>query len=352
VEYLFRANSDEGNIVNMRPNWRLYAGFMNDSGTAAGVAFGTDTWPTPVTNFLTASTTPNFDSGHWYYVAVTYSNDGSTVTFDVYTADLDQGQTELSHTVQSATRTGGSTSESPLGIGMQGFPENDKGFFQGNVDEVAFYESVLSQSALQRSLAALMNDFPRKVLVAGSRNDRVWQFDLNGTFEGVFASGFSPGGIAQDSDGNVYIADTDNHGGGDGGGPVRKYTDRGQAMANAFNGAANVRPDDLAFDNDGTLYFVNPFGAGGEDDQVYRVDDVNTATVVVPTSFNDPDNLTGTDTLDTPRGLDFDDDGNLIVTDRNNARILKFDPDTGNLLGVIISGESNAQGPNFVSGNI
>ena len=189
------------------------------------------------------------------------------------------------------------------------------------------------------------------VLVNDSGNDRVLEFDTDGNFIGVFASGFSPGGVKQGPDGNVYISNFDQIA-TIGGGPIFRYSVNGTPLANAFNGQADIRPDDLAFDGNGDLFFGNPFGGGTEDDQVYRVDGPSSVTAVVPTSFNDPSNLTGTDTLNTPRGLTFDGDGDLIVADRNNGRLLEFDPATGNLKSVIVTGLNDIQTPHYDDGSI
>ena len=189
------------------------------------------------------------------------------------------------------------------------------------------------------------------VLIADARNDRVLEFETDGTFVGTFASGFSPGGIKQGPDGNVYIADTDDQSGQTGGGPIRKFAIDGTPLSHAFNGQANIRPDDIAFNSSGDLFFVNPFGVGTEDDQVYRVDGQSSVTAVVPSGFNDPSNLTDPDTLNTPRGLTIDGDGDLVVADRGNNRLLEFDPATGNLISVIAN-DDNPQAPYYQDGSI
>lgn len=189
------------------------------------------------------------------------------------------------------------------------------------------------------------------MLVSDSVNDRVLEFETDGTFVGTFASGFSPGGIKQGPDGNVYISETDNVL-TTGGGAIKKFSVNGSPLANAFDGQLNIRPDDLAFDSNGDLFFVNPFGGGSEDDQVYRVDSPSSVNAVVPKNFNDPSNLTVTDSLDTPRGLAIDADGDLIVADRNNDRLLEFDPATGNLKSVIVTGLDDIQAPHYDDGSI
>ncbi len=218
---------------------------------------------------------------------------------------------------------------------------------------IAIVTAALGLSAGHAAAAMIQH-----VLIVDVRNDRVLEFETDGTFVGTFASGFSPGGIKQGPDGNVYIADTDDQPNQTGGGPIRKFAIDGTPLANAFNGQADIRPDDIAFNSSGDLFFVNPFGGGTEDDQVYRVDGQSSVTAVVPASFNDPSNLTATDTLDTPRGLTVDGDGDLVVTDRDNDRLLEFDPATGNLKSVIATfpvtnvSDANPQAPHYHDGSI
>lgn len=190
------------------------------------------------------------------------------------------------------------------------------------------------------------------VLVSEALNDRVLEFDLGGNFIGVFASGFDPSGIRQGSDGNIYIADSTDQPGETGGGPVRKFNRNGTPLPHAFNGAADIRPDDLAFDSNGYLFFDNSFGAGSADDNIYRVNGPSSVTAVVNKGFNDPDDLTGTDTLDTPRGIAFDGSDKLLVTDRNNQRLLEFDSSTGNLLDVIMTAQNFIEAPLFDDSSI
>ncbi len=185
----------------------------------------------------------------------------------------------------------------------------------------------------------------QQLLVGDNLNSRVLRFDLDGNYLGVFASGFGPTGIQYGPDGKVYI-------GAGSAGEIRRYDLDGSFLGNAFNGQVDVAIDDIAFDASGTLYFNDSFGNNPGDQQIYRVDDVNTASVFVAKNLSDPNNLTTDDSLDTPRGLTFGANGNLYVADRNNSRLLEFSSVDGTLVNVVATGQSWIQTPIFYNGDI
>jgi hypothetical protein len=174
MEYLFRAEDNAGgHIVSQNPGSnRMYFGLNDGAGwssdpPAAAVGFGNPSWPNPRAEFLTNSSSPNFEAGHWYYVAVPYQFTGSSFDFDVYVADLTEGQTTLAHPVAGASRSAsGSLGNAPLGIGMQG--NTNGNFFDGYVDEVAMYNTQLSAAALQGHLDAVHLTPPLSAVVSAS----------------------------------------------------------------------------------------------------------------------------------------------------------------------------------------
>ena len=101
AEYLFRPEGGGGHIVSMYSGGnRLYYG-LNDGSPGAAVGFGNGAWPTPRAEYLTSSTTPDYQMGHWYYVGVVYDkatlqgiqvDSGIGSGFDVYevTSDWDE----------------------------------------------------------------------------------------------------------------------------------------------------------------------------------------------------------------------------------------------------------------------
>jgi len=175
------------------------------------------------------------------------------------------------------------------------------------------------------------------ILVSDAENGRVLEFGTDGTFLGTFASGFRAGGIQLGPDGYVYIADSVD------GGEIRKFQTDGTELAAAFDGLTDVRPDDIAFNSSGQLFFANPFGAAA--DGVYRVDSTTTATEVLnATNFDNP-----------PRGLTFDDSDNMLVADRGTANgsgeLESFDT-SFNSNGAIITDEPWIEAPLYHNGSV
>jgi len=179
-----------------------------------------------------------------------------------------------------------------------------------------------------------------RVLVGDRLNDRVLEFKTDGTFVGVFADGFGPSGILQGPNGNVFIGEAAADG------LIREYQFDGTLVGNAFNGTTGTtaRPDDLAFNASDKLFFNSP-GFSSTNEEIRRVDSTSSSTVVVSNTFNDPSNLTTNDTLNTPRGLAIDADGDLIVADRDNDRLLEFDGTTFDLKAVLVTNKDVIQTP-------
>jgi sugar lactone lactonase YvrE len=145
----------------------------------------------------------------------------------------------------------------------------------------------------------------------------------NGT--GAAASFRTPTGLAFDRDGNLYVADTDNN-------VIRKVTPAGvvttfagTGVAGTVNGAASVakfyRPRDLAFDSAGNMY-VADYGS-------HLIRKITPAGDVSTFAGGVQGHVDGTGSaaaFNHPCGVAVDSNGNVFVSDRDNARIRKITP--------------------------
>ena len=144
----------------------------------------------------------------------------------------------------------------------------------------------------------------------------------------------SPGGVALDGSGNLYIADTDNH-------RIRKIDALGTISTVAGTGTAGFSgdaaaataaqlnfPRGLDADGDGNLYIA--------DTSNHRIRKIDVSTGNISTvagggsSLGDGGAATAAQ-LNFPRDVDVDREGNLYIADTNNHRIRKVDVSTGNI---------------------
>ena len=105
-----------------------------------------------------------FTSGNWYYIANTYTVNGADdQVINSYVANLTAGETTLTPVLTNYVandRMGGSQ---PLGVGILFNATN--GAFAGQIDEVALYTEVLTQSQLQGHLDALLIPEPNAIVL-------------------------------------------------------------------------------------------------------------------------------------------------------------------------------------------
>ncbi len=137
----------------------------------------------------------------------------------------------------------------------------------------------------------------------------------------------SPRGIAVDGAGHVYVADAWNK-------RVVKLTDNGLYVfsigAKGTGDSQFLEPSDVAVDDDGYIYvsdrcFDSSAGENGSDDLdncwVRKFDSAGNFV----TRWKE---VTGpTDLLEKLSGISVDNEGNILVADTSNSRIVKFSPD-------------------------
>jgi streptogramin lyase len=161
------------------------------------------------------------------------------------------------------------------------------------------------------------------VYVADTNNNRIQKFSSTGSFitkwgrnggDGTAGTGNGqfdhPAGVATDSAGNVYVADTDND-------RIQKFGSTGAFLtkwgSNGVNDGQFLIPMGVATDSTGNVYVSDT-----DNDRIQKF----SSTGVFLTKWGSVGNP-----LDGPRGIDVDSAGNVYEADFWNNRIQKF---TGN----------------------
>ena len=188
--------------------------------------------------------------------------------------------------------------------------------------------------------------------IADSGNNRIRRVDPSGTIITIAGTGqsvlsysgdggpaveakiASPSGLAVDSSGNLYIADTYNH-------RIRRVDPSGIIITIAGVGASSYsgdggpaitarlyRPGDVAVDSSGNLYIADTYNH-----RIRRVDPSGTISTIAGTGergFGGDGGPAVEARLNYPSGVAVDDSGNLYIADVGNHRIRRV-----NSLGII-----------------
>ena len=201
-------------------------------------------------------------------------------------------------------------------------------------------------------------DSSGNVYVVDRNNTRIHKFDSSGNFILKFGSCPAdskcdedgqlhiPNGLAVDSSGNVYVADTNNH-------RIQKFDSSGNFLFKwgAYGGEGGVTsngsgdgqfsaPQDVAVDGSGNVYV-----AESGNNRIQKFDSSGNFLLKWGTpGFGDGQ-------FNQPSGVAVDSSGNVYVADKFNDRIQKFDS-SGNFLltwGTFGSGDGQFDGPQNVA---
>jgi alpha-tubulin suppressor-like RCC1 family protein/chitodextrinase len=202
---------------------------------------------------------------------------------------------------------------------MTRWPAPGADFFNGDLDEVVVYNRAMQTDEVSALIAGGM-EFSTFVGFPGD------QGMANGL--GLSARFANPNGLAVDTAGNVYVADTNNH-------MIRKVTSAGQVTTLAgmagIPGSANGNgtnaqfngPTGVAVDRSGNVFVADQFN------QTIRKIAPNGDVTTVAGTDGVPGNVDGDGAsaqFNYPTGIAVDATGNLFVTDQFNCSIRKITP--------------------------
>ena len=151
-------------------------------------------------------------------------------------------------------------------------------------------------------------------------------FVETGTSDGIGTSArFSnPKGVAIDNSGNIYVADMSNH-------KIRKITSSGNVSTFAGSGVASFAnatgtsasfdtPSGIAADSSGNVYVADSFNHS-----IRKITPLGVVSTLAGSGTIGSTDGTGTSaSFNTPRGVCVDSSGNIYVADTNNHKIRKI----------------------------
>lgn len=175
--------------------------------------------------------------------------------------------------------------------------------------------------------AGIAVDSSGNIYVADTGNNAIKRMDANGDNITILGSGFSyPEGVAVDGSGNIYVADSGND-------EIKRMDANGDNITPLGTGFYN--PTDVAVDSSGNIYI-----ADNGNDAIKRMDASGNNITTLGSGFSEPS------------GVAVDSSGNIYVADSDNNAIKRMDA-SGNNITALGSGFGDPRGVTVDgSGNI
>jgi sugar lactone lactonase YvrE len=202
------------------------------------------------------------------------------------------------------------------------------GFADGNIADARFYQPT-----------GIALDTDGNMYVADSENHRIRKITPGGTVSTLAGSGTSgsaegvgtaaqfnsPRAVAVDAAGNVYVADGLNH-------KIRQITPAGEVSTLAGSGAygfadgdgVNAKfyfPKGIALDASGNLYVADDINH-----RIRKITPTGTVTTIAGGTSGSDDGVATNAKFNNPRGVTLDAAGNIYVADAANHRIRMITP--------------------------
>jgi len=197
--------------------------------------------------------------------------------------------------------------------------------------------------------SGIASDDQGNIFIADSQNNAIRKIDKHGRVstlagngnvgavdgKGAEATFFFPLALAADQHGNIYVADTRNN-------LIRMITLNGEVKTIAGKGSqAFDNPEGIAVDKEGNIFVSD------RNDQIYEINKAGKITLYAGTGITgstDGHRLKASFYI--PKGLAFDNDGNLFVSDSFNNCIRKISKDgmVSTLAGCHRKGKKDGQG--------